>query len=113
MAGRVGRTCPFGRVSVYPRTGRAGRHPVAGETRGGPSKVAHARAGIAKPATHCALRYPFATHLLGAAYGIRTVQALPGPWEVAATQIHTHALGGGTGGLPSPLDRLPGAVKPI
>ncbi|GEM_PF-2442290 len=56
---------PFWRVSVGPRSGRAGRHPVAGETRGGPSKVAHARACIAKPATHCALRYPFATHLLG------------------------------------------------
>jgi len=51
--------------------------------------------------------------LAGAAYGIRTVQALPGPWEVVTKQIHTHVLGGGTGRLPSPLDRLPGAVKPI
>jgi len=51
--------------------------------------------------------------LAGAAYGIRTVQALPGPWEVATKQIHTHVLGRGTGGLPVPLDRLPGAVKPI
>ncbi|OJY76029.1 MAG: hypothetical protein BGP18_11150 [Stenotrophomonas sp. 69-14] len=59
------------------------------------------------------MRHPFAMHLLEAGHGIRTVPALPGHWEVASTQICTHVLGRGTGGLPSPLDRLPGAVKPI
>ena len=52
-------------------------------------------------------------HLLEAGPGIRTVPALPGHWGGASTQICPHVLGRGTGGPHSPLDRLPGAVKPI
>jgi len=106
---------PFQRVSVDLRSGRAGHQHVAEETRGGPSKVAPApaRARIAKPATRCALRHPFAMHLLEAGHGIRTVPALPGHWQVASTQICTHVLGRGADGLLGPSDRLPDAVKPI
>jgi len=98
---------PSARISIDPRTGRAGRHHVSEEVLQRAVKAARLRAGIVKPATCHTLRHSFATHLLEAGYDIRTVQELLGHKDVATTQIYTHVLGRGASAVASPLDRLP------
>lgn len=61
-------------------------------------------AGIHKPITPDVLRHSFATHLLQAAYDIRTVQELLGHKDVTTTMIYTYVLNKGGRGVTSPLD---------
>jgi site-specific recombinase XerD len=68
-------------------------------------KAACKRAGIVKPVSAHTLRHSFATHMIEAGYDIRTVQELLGHKDVATTQIYTHVLNRGAGGVVSPLDR--------
>jgi integron integrase len=98
---------PSARLSTDPRSGCLARHHVSEEGLQRAIRSARLRSGIHKPVTCHTLRHCFATHLIEAGHDIRTVQELLGHKDVKTTQIYTHVLGRGAGGLLSPLDRLP------
>jgi len=88
------------------RRGEQGRHHVHETILQRAVKTAARRAGIAKRIGCHTFRHSFATHLLEAGYGIRTIQELLGHRSVTTTMIYTHVLNRGGHGVRSPIDRL-------
>ena len=96
---------PAVRRGVDPRDGTHKRHHIDEKVLQRVIRKAARMVGLHKPVSPHTLRHCFATHLLESGSDIRTVQELLGHKDVATTQIYTHVLNRGPGGVISPLDR--------
>lgn len=96
---------PATRRAIDPLDGREKRHHLDESVLQRAVRAAARAAGIDKPVSPHTLRHCFATHLLESGADIRTVQELLGHRDVTTTQIYTHVLNRGAGGVLSPLDR--------
>ncbi|WP_081644610.1 integron integrase [Arenimonas oryziterrae] len=96
---------PASKRSIDPLSGLERRHHLDEKVLQRAVKSAVRATGLDQPVSCHTLRHCFATHLLEAGYDIRTVQELLGHKDVTTTQIYTHVLNRGPGGVRSPLDR--------
>tara|TARA_Y100001956_G_C4100636_1_gene177485 strand:+ start:343 stop:1305 length:963 start_codon:yes stop_codon:yes gene_type:complete len=97
---------PSLRLSADPDTGEIRRHHINETSIQRAVKRSAKEAGIAKSVTCHTLRHSFATHLLESGADIRTVQEQLGHSDVKTTQIYTHVIERGGGGVKSPLSSL-------
>jgi integron integrase len=96
---------PATRRAIDPFDGREKRHHIDEKVLQRAIRKAAQQAGLHMPISPHTLRHCFATHLLESGSDIRTVQELLGHKDVATTQIYTHVLNRGAGGVLSPMDR--------
>lgn len=97
---------PSTKLSLDTDTSEFRRHHVNESAIQRAVKRAAKDAGIEKSVTCHTLRHSFATHLLESGADIRTVQEQLGHTDVKTTQIYTHVIERGAGGVLSPLSNL-------
>jgi len=89
---------------LFPGT-RAGRHLTSRSVQRVVQR-AREQAGIRKEFSAHTLRHSFATHLLEAGTGLRSIQELLGHSSVRTTQIYTHVSNSDFSRIRNPLDEM-------
>lgn len=97
---------PSHKLSIDPESMGWKRHHINETALQRAVKRSAQDAGIDKNVTCHTLRHSFATHLLESGADIRTVQEQLGHSDVKTTQIYTHVIERGGGGVKSPLSDL-------